>query len=103
MPQVSIKIALRDYILPASEEDIPHIKALASRIDARVGEIKRGMPHATSEQILVMLLLILQDEIEASKNANLSGLSPSGVDFAPLAKKLAEYATRLAKLSDKLK
>jgi len=103
MAQISIKIAGKEYRLPASENEASHIRKLADKLDVRAQEIKKNLPRVDSELLLVMLLLILQDEIDTQKSIIPANTSSSNIDYEPLAKKLEELAKLIAKTSEKLK
>ena len=62
MSEVTITVNRRPYRLACEDGQEEHLKAVAARVDTRVGELVKKFGQIGDQQLLVMLGLLLADE-----------------------------------------
>jgi cell division protein ZapA (FtsZ GTPase activity inhibitor) len=101
MSIVTITLNNKNFQLACSPESEEQLKSLAAEIDKRVMEMKAANPSASSELLLVMTTLAMQDHImtlesKLGENPNDSP-SQNNEEFAETLSTIASYLENLAK------
>ncbi len=106
MSEVTITVNRRPYRLACEDGQEEHLKAVAARVDARVGDLVAKFGQIGDQQLLVMVGLLLADEAaelrrrldqqEQLSDEHASAFAAADADAASVLEAMAERIEALA-------
>jgi cell division protein ZapA len=101
MSIVTITLNNKNFQLSCSDGSEEQLYALANELNNKIIEVKHGNPSASSELLLVMTALSIQDQVRilSSKLNKITGIKDNNEDekFAETLTTIAGYLENLAK------
>ncbi|RVT92617.1 cell division protein ZapA [Sphingomonas crocodyli] len=104
MAEVDVAVGGRRYKLACRDGEEDQLRALASMVDRKAGDITRAIGDMTEARVLLMSAILLADELnDAKSHQTAPAAAPQPAELDPgYAQAIERIAERMERLADRL-